>query len=254
MEASEVPYANEGLPTFTCFSRLPLELREMISERRISVQRHLRIEGRWGKPATIGSFSISEGMDLSRVCSESRKVLSRIIAYQTAEDGDGASIKQQFSIVLLTILDTPSLEILASLKNDIYCIAVPRLAVGQLKKLHLSLKKRVAAGSRQIKVIYTGTRPYLQDQWQCRPPGNYLVKPLADFYVMADDAVSSLGCDKSFTVRTTEEEKEFRFFNSPFWSAYQSPKELCLTWMRLTSKDGVPAPVIRPSLITIPRS
>ncbi|KAF5531806.1 hypothetical protein FMEXI_12787 [Fusarium mexicanum] len=252
MEASEMPPANEALSTFTCFSRLPPELREMIWECLISVQRHLRIEGRWGNPARIVSFSISEGLYLSRVCSESRKVLSRIIAYHTAEDGDRASINLQFSIVLLTILDAPSLEILASLKNDIYCIAVPRLAVGQLKKLHLSLKKRVAAGSRQIKVIYTGTKPYLQDQWQCRPPGDYLVKPRSDFYIMADGAVSSLGRDKNFTVRTNEEETESRLFNSAFWSVYQSPKELCSTWMRLTSKDGVPAPVIRPSLITIP--
>ncbi|KAF4946985.1 hypothetical protein FGADI_10750 [Fusarium gaditjirri] len=151
MESSEVSPANEGLPTFTCFWSLPLEIREMIWERLISVQRHLRIEGRFGNPpAKIGSFSVSRGLYLSQVCSESRQVLSRIIAYQAAADGDGASTNRHFGTVLMTEFDTPSLEILSSLTADIDCIAIPRPVGGELQQLHLALQKRVAAGSRQI--------------------------------------------------------------------------------------------------------
>ncbi|KAF5231920.1 hypothetical protein FANTH_13208 [Fusarium anthophilum] len=137
METSEMPPVNEALSTFTCFSRLPPELREMIWECLISVQRHLRIEGRWGNPARIVSFSISKGLYLSQVCSESRKVLSRVIGYQTAEYGDGTSVKRQFSIVLLTTLDAPSLEILASITADVDCIAVPGARCSKRATLNL---------------------------------------------------------------------------------------------------------------------
>ncbi|KAF5657090.1 hypothetical protein FCIRC_13385 [Fusarium circinatum] len=250
METSEMPPANEALSTFTCFSRLPPELREMIWECLISVQRHLRIEGRWGNPARIVSFSISEGLYLSRVCSESRKVLSRIIGYQTAEDGDGTSVKRQFSIVLLTKLDAPSLEILASITADIDCIAVPGLAVGQVKKLYLALKKRVDAGGRQIKVIYPGKKSCVLQH--PRPPGNYLVRPPADFSILTEDPVSLPGLVKSFVVRTTEGEMEPQLFRDVFWSHDQAPKELHSTWTRLTVKDKTPAPVMRPSVIFIP--
>ncbi|KAF4443111.1 hypothetical protein FACUT_1665 [Fusarium acutatum] len=250
MKPSEIQPANEGLSTSTCFSRLPLEIREMIWECLISVQRHLRIEGRFGKPAKIGSFSIPEGLYLSRICSESRNVLSRIIAYQAAEDGDGAPINRRFNTVLLTTVDAPSLETLSSLTTDIDHIAVPRLAVGQVEKLHLALQKRVAAGRRQIKVIYHGRKSYLQNQR--RPPGNYLVTPPVDFYIMTDDPVSFLGPDKRFIIRTTEGETDSHFFNYALWHYDQYPKGLRSTWTRLTSKDGIPAPVMKPSIILIP--
>ncbi|PNP79270.1 hypothetical protein FNYG_07346 [Fusarium nygamai] len=224
MEPSEIPPANEGLSKFTCFLRLPPELRAMIWECLISVQRHLRIEGRFGKPTTIGSFSISEGLYLSQVYSGSRKALSRVIAYQT--------LNGHFSTVLLTTLDALSLEILSSLTADIDCIAIPRVTVGQLENLHLALKKRVAAGSRQIKVIYTGRRFYYPEQR--RPPGNYLVTPPVDFKI------------------TAGLETESRSLKSMFWTYGQDPTELRSTWARLTSKDGIPAPVMKRSITSIP--
>ncbi|KAF4472140.1 hypothetical protein FAGAP_13526 [Fusarium agapanthi] len=253
MESSEVPPANEGLSTFTCFSRLPPELREMIWECLISVQRYLRIEGRWGKPATIGPFSISEGMNLSRVCSESRKVFSCIIACQIAEDGDGTSINRHFSTVLMTILNAPSLEILSSVTTDIDCIAIPRHIRGEVQKLYLALKKRVAAGSRQIEVIYTGISCELWDQW--RPSGNHLMTPLADFKTTTgDDALSGPGYGTKFVVLYNGSSgAERRFLHCEYidYVYDQAAVELCSTWRRLAWKDGVAAPVIKPGFILL---
>ncbi|KAH7147953.1 hypothetical protein DER46DRAFT_629987 [Fusarium sp. MPI-SDFR-AT-0072] len=206
MDPSKVSSENGDLKTFTCFSRLPLEICEMIWECLISVQRHLRIEGRFGKLTKIGFFSISRGLFLSQVCSESRQVLSRITAHQTATDGDGASITRHFSTVLITTFDAPVLEILSSLETDVDYIAIPQ-PVGELQKLHRTLQKRVAAGSRQIKSIY-----------------NHPMTPPADFKVMTDDDDVSLpgfDCKKFFTA-----------------------KELRSTWGRLTSKDEIAAPVL----------
>ncbi|KAF5561732.1 hypothetical protein FNAPI_3561 [Fusarium napiforme] len=226
MEPSEIPPANEGLSTFKCFSRLPLEIREMIWECLISVQRHLRIEGRFGKATTIGSFSIPEGLYLSQVSSGSRKALSRVLAYQT--------LNGNFSTVLLTTLDAPSLEILSSLTADIDCVAIPCLTVEQLEKLHLALKKRVAAGGRQIKVIYTGIGVHRPEKR--RPPGNYLVAPPVDFRIRT---VAALGLKPGF-------------FEYMLWAYGEDPTELPSTWARLTSKDGIPAPVMKRSIISIP--
>ncbi|KAF5689963.1 hypothetical protein FDENT_4122 [Fusarium denticulatum] len=249
MEPSGIPPANEGLSTFTCFSRLPLEIREMIWECLISVQRYLRIEGRLAKPTTIESFSISEGLYLSRVCSESRKVIFRI-TYQTAEIGDGASINRHLDVVLLTILDAPSLEILSSLTTNINCIAIPHLYVQQVKKLHLALQKRVAAGGRLIKVVYTGRRHSLQELY--RPPGIHLMTPPADFIIMTNYGVPFLGLTRDFSARLVVDETEPQSFINATWSYDRTPKELYKTWKSLTSKDGIPAPAIKPSIIFLP--
>ncbi|KAF5599861.1 hypothetical protein FPANT_3007 [Fusarium pseudoanthophilum] len=221
MEPSQILPANEGLSTFTCFSRLPPEIRDMIWECLISVQRHLRIGGRFGKATTIESFSIPEGLHLSQVSSGSRKALSRVIAYQT--------LNGHFSSVFLTTLDAPSLEILSSLKADIDCISIPAFTEGQLGKLHLALKKRVAAGGRQIKVIYTGIRIYRRPGKR-RPPGNYLVAPHVDFKITAGLETGNL------------------FIKSLYWTYYQDLAALHSTWARLTSKDGIPAPVMKGSV------
>ena len=165
MDPSKVASANGVLQTFSCFSRLPLEIREMIWECMISVERHLRIEDRFGKPTKIRSFSISWGVILSQVCSESRQVLSRIIAHQTAADGDGALINRHFSTVLLTTFDAPLLEIFSSLITDVDYIAIPRPTRGELQKFHQALQSRVAAGSRQIKSIYVEISSCIQDHF-----------------------------------------------------------------------------------------
>ncbi|KAI7763691.1 hypothetical protein LZL87_011548 [Fusarium oxysporum] len=221
MDPSKVSSENGDLKTFTCFSRLPLEIREMIWECLISVQRHLRIEGRFGKLTKIGSFSISRGLFLSQVCSESRQVLSRITAHQTATDGDGASITRHFSTVLITTFDAPVLEILSSLETDVDYIAIPRPVGGELQKLHRTLQKRVAAGSRQIKSIYIGISSYLQDQYLPRPE-NHPMTPPADFKVMTDDDDVSLpgfDCKKFFVTgnMSSRAETDFLFYIYSCW-------------------------------------
>ncbi|KAF5709402.1 hypothetical protein FMUND_10095 [Fusarium mundagurra] len=255
MEPSEIPPATEGLSKFTCFLRLPPELRVMIWECLISVQRHLRITGRFKKPATIGSFTISEGMYLSLVCCESRKVLSRIIAYQTAQDGDGTSLNRPFGTVLLTTRDAPSLELLSSITTDIDCIAIPRRRVrSEAQKLHLALHRalqnRVAAGGRQIKVIYTGISSELPDNY--RPPRNHPMTPLADFEVTTDDdALSSSYPGIKFVVVYNGSSGTKKFLNLEYSGSvyHEAAVELRSTWRRLTWKDEIATPVIKPGLI-----
>ncbi|KAF5529103.1 hypothetical protein FPHYL_14268 [Fusarium phyllophilum] len=254
MEPSQMPLENEGLSTFTCFSRLPPELRQMIWECLISVRRYLRIRGRRGKPATVGSFSISEGMNLSRVCSESRKGLSRIIAHQTADNGDGTSLNRPFDTVLLTALDARSLKLLSSITTDIDCIAIPGWRFrDEILKLHLALQNRVAAGGRQIKVIYTGILSELPDD--CRPPRNHLMTPLADFKITTDDdALSGSYPGNKFVVIYNESygvENKFLDLEYSGDLYNKAAVELRPTWGRLTWKDEIATPVIKPGLILI---
>ncbi|KAF5620770.1 hypothetical protein F52700_11096 [Fusarium sp. NRRL 52700] len=252
MEPSEISHTNEDLLAFTFFERLPPELREMIWECLISVQRHLRIEGRLERTATIGSFSISEGLYLSQVCSESRKVLSRIIAREVAEDGNDTSTHRNFGTVLLTMLDEPSLEILSSLTTDIDYIAVPPPSnEEEVQELHLALQKRVAAGSRQIKVIYTGRPSEFDDQY--RPPGNHPMTPPADFKILTgNDAVSYLGLDKNSLTRwdrLPEEETEPGIISYAWWSNDLAAEEMRSDREELTSEDGIAMPVIKQCFI-----
>ncbi|EXK82391.1 hypothetical protein FOQG_13260 [Fusarium oxysporum f. sp. raphani 54005] len=225
----------------------------MIWECLISVQRLLRIEGRLGIQTKIGSFSISRGLFLSQVCSESRQVLSRIIAHQTATDGDGASINRHFSTVLITTFDSPVLKISSSLTTDIDCIAIPRPVGGELPKLQLALQKRVAASSRQMKSIYLGISSYLQDQYLLRP-GNHPMTPSADFKAMTDDddvSLPSLDYKNFFVTgnRSSRAENDFLLYIYSCWAYDQTAQELRSTWERLTSKDEIAAPVLKPALI-----
>jgi hypothetical protein len=247
MEPFETPLENEGLSKFTFFSRLPPELRQMIWEYLISVQRYLRIRDRWGKPPTIGSFSISEGMNLSRVCSGSRKVLARIIAYR-------ASLNRPFGTLLLRTLDAPSLELLSSITTDIDCIAVPGSRFkDDIQKLHLALEKRVAAGGRQIKVIYTGIFYKLPDDY--RPLRNHLMTPLADFKITTDDDALSgpYPGNKFVVVYNGSYGAENKFLDLEYSGCLHDKVavELRPTWQRLAWKDKIAIPVIEPGLILI---
>ncbi|RKL33107.1 hypothetical protein BFJ72_g10123 [Fusarium proliferatum] len=247
VKPSEIPPTNEGLSTFACFPRLPPEIREMVWKCLIPVQRHLRIEGRFGEPTKIGSFSISEGFHLSQVCSESQKVLDRVIAYQTAKDGDDASVDEDFGTVLLTTLDKPSLEILSSLTANIDCIAVPWPArTGEVKEFHVALHKRVAAGGRQIKAIYTGRSSELGGQ--LRPPRNHYMTPLADFEVMTEDdaEIYPHSRDCFFVARSRSE-----YFIYTTRDYKKASEDLRSTWERLPSKDGTAEPTIKPGFILI---
>ncbi|EXL42159.1 hypothetical protein FOCG_15508 [Fusarium oxysporum f. sp. radicis-lycopersici 26381] len=249
MDPSKVASANGVLQTFSYFSRLPLEIREMIWECMISVERHLRIEDRFGKPTKIGSFSISWGVILSQVCSESRQVLSRIIAHQTAADGDGALINRHFSTVLLTTFDAPLLEIFSSLITDVDYIAIPRPTRGELQKLHQALQSRVAAGSRQIKSIYVEISSCIQDHF-LRWSGNYPMTPPADFKVLTDDDNISLPCLKYKKLFLTgNRSSDFLYFMYSCWAHDQTAKDLRSTWGGLTSKDEIAAPVLKQALI-----
>ncbi|KAI1013775.1 hypothetical protein LB503_010589 [Fusarium chuoi] len=247
MEPSDIPLANEGLSTFTCFRRLPPEIREMVWKCLISVQRHLRIEGRFGDPTKIGSFSISEGFYLSKVCSESQGVLHRVIEYETAKDGDDASVDQHFGTVLLTTLDDPSLEILSSLTADIDCIAVRwPTGTGQVEELHAALHKRVAAGGRQIKAIYTGISSELRGELRHRR--NHYMTPLADSEVMTKDDAEIYRNSRDFLFFTRSRLEYYIYESRGFERA---SKELRSIWERLPFKDGIAEPVIKPGFILV---
>ncbi|SCV50039.1 uncharacterized protein FFB14_11237 [Fusarium fujikuroi] len=247
MKPSDIPPANEGLSTFTRFPYLPPEIREMVWKCLIPVQRHLRIEGRFGEPTKIGSFSISEGFYLSKVCSESQKLLHRVIAYEAAKDGDDASNDEPFGTVLLTTLNNPSLEILSSLTADIDCIAVRWPAsTGEVEELHAALHKRVAAGGQQIKAIYTGISSELRGE--LRPPRNHYMTPLADFKVMTKDDAEIYRNSRDFLF-FTQSRLEYYIYESRDFE--RASKELRSTWERLPFKDGIAEPVIKPGFILI---
>ncbi|KAH7235052.1 uncharacterized protein BKA55DRAFT_579855 [Fusarium redolens] len=253
MDLSEKESANGDLQTFSCFSRLPLEIRHMIWECLISIQRHLRIEGRFGNPTKIVSISISQGSFLSQVCSESREVLSRISSYQAATDGDGASASRHVDTVLMTTLDAPVLEMFSVLATGVDCIAIPRPVGGQLQDLHLALQKRVAAGNRPVKAVYTAISTYLQDQWLPRQE-DHPITSASDFKVIADDDEEllpdfDLGYFYVRGGRSFVAKLAFLSYLNGFWEHDRIAKELRSTWQGLASKDGITAPVLKPAMI-----